>query len=338
MQEFVRLHPFDEELKRFLSGKDISIFSTPTWNEVLQKGFHINAWYYCLKEGGQIVLSLPGVLLDFKLIKVFYANMPYGEFVGDMRYIPSFLNLLEDHLKKEKVHLIRIAQLGDQSSRWMRDFHPRKGYQHILDLNGMEEDTLWKTYKPALRRNIKKAENSGVTIKEIGKKDEMKELFRLYLETMKRNHATPTWTQGVFDAIYNLLAGHGQASIFFAVWEGRIIAGLILINSENIASYFLGASGTSFHSLRPNDLLFHQAILRSLLGGKKKFDFMTSVEVDEELIRFKEKWGAKRYPFVIYEKELNAFRAKIWTDLWKIANSNVGSNIVRFLIGHFRSY
>ena len=42
MEELVKLHPFDEELKHFLSGRDISIFSTPAWNEVLQKG--INAY------------------------------------------------------------------------------------------------------------------------------------------------------------------------------------------------------------------------------------------------------------------------------------------------------
>ena len=329
MRELITLHPFDEELKRFLSGKNISIFSTPTWNEILRSGFHVNAKYYCLRENGQILLSLPGVLFDFKLVKVFYANMPYGEFIGDMGYIQSFLGLMEEHLKKEKVHLIRIAQLGGQDSAWMKDYHPRKGYQHVLNLEGIGEDALWKTYKSSIRRNIKRAETSGVTIREIETKREMEELYRLYLETMGRNHATPTWTKGVLYAIYDLLVKPGQASIYFALWEGKTIAGLILINSENIASYFLGASGTGFHSLRPNDFLFHQAIRRSLSAGKKKFDFMTCVEWDEDLIRFKEKWGAKRYPFVIYEKELNPFRARIWAYLWKIANSRVGS----FLLG-----
>lgn len=336
MQELVRLHPFDEELMRFLTGKDISMFSTPTWNEILQRGFRVNAWYYCLREKGQIVLSLPGVLFDFKLVKVFYANMPYGEFIGDMRYVPSFLGLLEEFLKKENVHLIRIAQLGDESAVWMRGYHPRKGYQHVLNLNGIGEDVLWKTYKPSIRRNIKKAESSGVTIKEIKTKDEMAELYRLYVETMARNHATPTWTKGVLYAIYDLLVKPGQASIFFAEWEMKIVAGLILINSKDVASYFLGASRTGFHFLRPNDLLFHQAILKSLSGGRKKFDFMTCVEWDDDLIRFKEKWGARRYPFMIYEKELDTFRAKIWANLWKIANSKVGSRIMRSLAGYFR--
>ena len=336
MQELVRLHPFDEELKRFLSGRDISIFSTPTWNEILQKGFHVNAWYYCLREKGQILLSLPGVLFDFKLVKVFYANMPYGELIGNLEYFQSFLGLMEESLKKEKTHLIRIAQLGEQSSMWMKDYHPRKGYQHVLNLDGMEEDSLWKTYKSSIRRNIKRAETAGVTIKEIKTKNEMEELYRLYLETMERNHATPTWTKGVLYAIYELLVTTGQASIFFAEWEGKIIAGLILINSENIASYFLGASATGSHSLRPNDLLFHQAILRSLSAGKKKFDFMTCVEWDEDLIRFKEKWGAKRYPFVIYEKELDPFRAKLWAYLWKIANSRVGSFLVGRIFAFFK--
>jgi len=216
----------------------------------------------------------------------------------------------------------------------MKGDHPCKGYQHVLDLNGMEPDTLWKTYKSSIRRNIKRAESLGVTIKEIKAKDEMEELYRLYLETMERNHATPTWTKGIFHAIYDLLVKPGRASILFAEWKGKSIAGMILINSEEITSYFLGASGTGFHFLRPNDLLFHQAILKSLSIGMKKFDFLTCVEWDEELIRFKEKWGAKRYPFIIYEKELNLFRAKIWAYSWKIVNSKFGSYFSRKLIAH----
>lgn len=333
MQEFVKLRPTDPSIKQFLSEKKTSFFSTPIWSEILQKGFQVKAWYYCLREGEEIFLALPGVLFNFKILKLFYANMPYGEFIGDVKYLPSFLDLIEYQLKAENVHLLRIAQLGDQDLFLLKGYHPRKGYQHILDLNGMNPEILWNQYKSSIRRNIKKAEKLQVSVREIKQNSELDSLYWLYLETMKRNHATPIWTKRIFEAIYDLLVTQGQASILFAEWKDHIIAGMILIFSDETTSYFLGASETSTHSLRANDLLFHKAILKSILEKKRSFDFMTCVEWDEDLIRFKEKWGAKRLPFVIYEKELNPFRSKIWTFIWRIINSKLGSYLLnKFLL------
>jgi len=332
MQEFVKLYPTDRNLQNFLLSKKISIFSSPIWNEILQEGFKAKAWYYCLREGEEIFLALPGVLFDFKVVKLFYANMPYGEFIGDIEYLPSFLDLMENQLRLEHVHLLRIAQLGDQDLFILKGYRPRKGYQHLLDLNGMSPEILWKQYKSSIRRNIKRAERLQVSVREIKDKAELVPLYFLYLETMKRNYATPIWTKRIFETIYDLLVTQGQASIFFAEWMDNIIAGMILIHSEETTYYFLGASQTSTHYLRANDLLFHQAILKSLLREKQKFDFMTCVEWDADLIRFKEKWGAKRYSFTVYEKELDSLRAKIWAYLWKIANSKMGSNMINQIL------
>jgi lipid II:glycine glycyltransferase (peptidoglycan interpeptide bridge formation enzyme) len=336
MERLTKLEPSDHELSQFLSSQEISIFSTPIWNEILHNGLRGKPWYFCLKKDGQIVLGLPGSLLDFKLVKLFHANIPYGEFIGDLKRIPTFLDLMEDHLKKEGVHLIRIAQLGNETSNYLKGYNPIKGYQHVLDLNGLRSEMLLSKYKPAIQRNIRKALKSEVDVEEIKTKEELDDLYRLYLDTMKRNHSAPVWTKRILQAIYDAFVLSGQASIIFAKWKGKIIAGMILIHSENMSAYFLGASETGSHSLRPNDLLFHTAILKSLDGGKRSFDFMTCSELDEELIRFKEKWGAKRTPFFIYEKELDCFRVEIWRKLWKIANSRLGSTIIGSFITRFR--
>jgi hypothetical protein len=336
MGEFVRLQLFDSRLIPLFSGKDISIFSTPTWNEILQKGFGVSACYYCLEERDQILLCLPGILFDYKWIRIFYANMPYGEFIGDGKYIPTFLTLLESYFRKERIHLIRIAQLGDTNIEWGGGYHRRNGYQHLLHLTGLNPETLLESYKSSIQRNIRKAERSGVIASEIEKKSEMEDLYRLYLETMRRNSAIPVWTRRFFDAVYDLLVRSGEASILFAKWKEKIIAGMILIHSKDTTSYFLGASDTAYHSLRPNDFLFHTAILNSLKTGKGQFDFMTCSEQDEELSRFKEKWGAKRYPFIVYEKELDSFRAKIWKGVWKTGNSKIGSYLTCLLMKWYR--
>ena len=48
-------------------------------------------------------------------------------------------------------------------------------------------------------------------------------------------------------------------------------------------------------------------------------------------IKFKEKWGAQSHPFYIFEKDLIPIRATIWTWCWKIANSRIGTYLIRLL-------
>ena len=41
-----------------------------------------------------MVVGLPGVLLDFKIIKILYASIPYGNMIGDPSYFPEFMEFV----------------------------------------------------------------------------------------------------------------------------------------------------------------------------------------------------------------------------------------------------
>ena len=68
------------------------------------------------------------------------------------------------------------------------------------------------------------------------------------------------------------------------------------------------------------------------IGIEKKADFvdlMTSRESDKELIRFKEKWGSQQADFSILEKDLSLFKSAVWNLTWKLANTQLGTSLVR---------
>jgi lipid II:glycine glycyltransferase (peptidoglycan interpeptide bridge formation enzyme) len=197
----------------------------------------------------------------------------------------------------------------------------------------MDEEKLWSGYKKRVRRDVRKAEKSGIYVDEIRSPSEIEEMFALYHQTMRRNLTYVTWTKKSFYSIYNHIVKSGQGKIFFAKKDGKMAAGVILLFSEDTAYYFFGASSEEYLHYCPNDLLVHRSICLAIQNGKRFFDLMTSKYDDVALMSFKEKWGAQKHPFYFYEKNLNVIRTWMWHRAWRLVNTPVGSRMVSWWRG-----
>jgi len=323
----------DPEIQQFLLQNSPSFFNKKEWSFVLQEGFRAPVVCYCLEEGERIYIALPGIILDFKIMKMFYSNIPYGGFVGGMEHLPTFLPLLEESLKKDHIHSIRIAKDSKTQFPELEGYQVETAFTHLLDLHGMSEESLWENYKKRVRRDVRKAEKSGIRIDEARDSKEVDILFDLYLETMKRNEAYNTWTKKALYAICSHLVQNGEAKILLAKLKDEIIAGIILIFSAETTYYFFAASSQRNLSLCPNDLLVHHGICLTIRSGRNWFDLMTSQKEDVALMNFKEKWGAQKYPFHFYGKSFNPFRTWLWRKAWWMMNTSTGSQLMRWWRG-----
>ncbi len=324
-----RLSLSDTNLQEFISKNSKCIFSSADWYKVLEEGFNSKVLFYGLRDGSDLKLVIPGILLNFKIIKMFYSNIPYGGFIGEKTYITDFLPLLEKELKKAGVDIFRVCKQFSDGYDNLNGYKLQSGCQQIINIEGLTEQELWTGYKKRVRRDIRRAEKLGVDIKELSSKEEVDILYRLYVETMKRNNTYPTWTRKAIHSIYEHLVSKGKAKVLFAKLKEKYIAGVMLIYSEGTLYYFISSSVADYLSFCPNDLLMHRTITLGIQKGKKHIDLMTSRESDTKLIKFKEKWGSQRHPFHIFEKDLNFTRACIWHWIWKIANSKPGGLLVR---------
>jgi len=328
-----RLSFDDAELLDFLRFHSSSIFNRTEWSSVLREGFDAEVVSYCLKKDGRIILALPGIILDFKIMRMFYSNIPYGGFLGEFEYLDEFLQCFEERLKKEHVHFIRIGKNFQIQFPELEGYRRETAYTHLLDLDDTTEKILWDNYKKRVRRDVRKAEKSGVSINEVTDSEEINILFNLYLETMKRNEAYNTWSRKALHSIYRHLVKKGEAKILLAKLRGEIIAGIILLFSPETTYYFFAASIDKYLSLCPNDLLVHHGICLTIREGRRFFDLMASQKDDIALMNFKEKWGAQKHPFYFYEKSLNPFRAWLWRKAWWIINTSAGARLLRWWRG-----
>ena len=323
----------DSEVLQFLFENSSCFFNREEWFRILQKGFNIPVVAYCLEKDGKICLVLPGVIFNFGIVKMFYSNIPYGGFVGDFQLISPSLVLFEKSLREDGIHLIRIGKNLNSKFPDLDGYGQEIAFTHSLDLQGMNEEQLWKGYKKRVRRDIRKAEKSGISIHEAMNSEEIDVLFSLYLETMRRNEAYNTWTKKMFNAIYRELAQRGEAAILLAKLKDEIIAGIILLFSPETIYYFFAASAQKYLSLCPNDLLAHHGICLTIRKGRRYFDLMTSKKEDIALMNFKEKWGAQKHPFYFYEKSLTPIRPWLWKRLWGLMNTSIGTRLIRSLRG-----
>ena len=323
----------DPKVLQFLFENSSCFFNRREWFRVLEEGFKVPVVCYCLEENGKISLALPGMIFNFGIVKMFYSNIPYGGFIGDFQFIPRSLSLFESSLKKDGIQLIRIGRNFNNPFPDLEGYKRQFAFTHLLNLDGITGEQLWNGYKKRVRRDIRKAEKSGIYLEEISGPAELEEVFTLYHQTMRRNVSYTTWTKRSLYSIYEHLVRSGEAKMVFGKKEGKVVAGIILLFSDDTVYYFFSASSEKYFQYCPNDLLVHRAICLAIQENKKYFDLMTSREDDIALMNFKEKWGAEKYPFTFFEKRLGLIRPWMWDQMWKAVNSKTGASLIRAIRG-----
>jgi lipid II:glycine glycyltransferase (peptidoglycan interpeptide bridge formation enzyme) len=67
----------------------------------------------------------------------------------------------------------------------------------LVNVGGLTKKSLWAGYKKRVRRDVRKAEKSGVSLGEMKDAGQADQIFEIYLETMKRNHAVLDWNRRI---------------------------------------------------------------------------------------------------------------------------------------------
>ncbi len=143
---------------------------------------------------------------------------------------------------------------------------------------------------------VAKATKSGVIVRPAETEAELREWYRLYLSTMRRNSIPPR-PYRLFSALWEILRPKGMMQLLLAEHrqhaKPRIIAGSIFFMFGHTVSYAFNGSSAGDLSLRPNDAIQWRAINDACTNGYRNFDFGEVPDEHHELAKFKSKWGAK---------------------------------------------
>ena len=268
--------------------------------------------------------------MNYKIFKILHAAVPYGTIIGDYQALPYFFSALYDCLRSQRFHVLYLGAhtwnyRTSISLAILQSTNPRT----VLSLHETSAEDIQQKYKPYTRRGIRRAERFGIKVERISSRCEVEEFYLLYLCAMKRNHAMAKYPKKFIYSIYDNIISKDRGDIFFAKFDNRNIAGIMILYSKNIAHYYFGGSLREYHKYQPNEALFHNAIIKAVEMKKSAFDFMGSDENDADLIHFKQKWGTVCHQTAHYTIVQNAFRHTLWNVGLRMLSSSWGTALTR---------
>lgn len=316
-----------DEIKNYIKlKKESTIFNTAEWLKVLADTYHYNPSILVNKKDGKITACISS--LDIKSIFTGrrMVSLPFSTYSGFLCDNNGALKEIEDFLKEEaKKENFKYIEIK-QSSKINSSFEEKEHYfNDILDL-GKTEDELLKSFdKGTARWGIKKAQKSGIIVKEENNLEGYKKFYDLMLETRKLQ-GSPPYPLSLFKNILNYLKENSQ--LFLAYHENIPIAGLVLFYFNKAAHYMYGASlkKKEYLQYQPNNLLIWEAIKFSKKAGCEKFDFGITPPAHSSLLQFKSRWGTeeKKLPYYFYLNKIkkiplyDSSRFGIGKKIWKI--------------------
>lgn len=172
----------------------------------------------------------------------------------------------------------------------------------VVDLSA-DEQTLLARQKTRWRYNIRLAERKGITIRPAQNLDEVRAWYDLLEVTRERNRFAGH-PFSYYQRAWELLGAAGQARLFLAEHEGRLLAGafVTLIGQQGI--YLYGASGNEDRQLKPNYLLQWEAMRWAKSQGASFYDMWGIANTDDPadpqagLTAFKSGWGGQVVEFL----------------------------------------
>ncbi|GIJ77665.1 Acetyltransferase (GNAT) domain-containing protein [Micromonospora phaseoli] len=148
-------------------------------------------------------------------------------------------------------------------------------------------EQMWREFEHKVRKNVNRARRSGVTIEVDEAGTDLAEFLRIYGSTMRRRNAAEAYHFP--DALFAALLAElpGQAVLFHARHEGRVVSTeLVLVSGRNMYSFLGGTDEDAFHH-RPNDLLKYEIFQWGREHDRRWFLLGGGYAPDDGIFRYK---------------------------------------------------
>lgn len=217
----------------------------------------------------------------------------YGGFLleGDVseNNIKSLWTAYEQKMKDENIvdNFVRYHPV-------LANANPMKSCSEVIDLGKTvamdltSEDVIWKNIHSKNRNMIRKAEKNGIVIKHGQGLELFDDFIKIYNATMDKDHAEEYYyfKPAFYESIHVDLKDNYE--MFWAEYEGKIIAMSIMIFANGRLNYHLSGSDLQYRNLAPSNLLLYKAALWGCEKGMKTFHLGGGVGSGEDnLYKFK---------------------------------------------------
>lgn len=280
--EFITSH----KESNFLQSWDFYEFHASRGNKIVRK--------IAVSEKGKILGAYAGVIENAKRGR--YMAIAGGPIINwnDKDVIEKIFEDIYAEGKANKCVFVRIRpqlELSAKSSELMQKLTLKRApmylsveYAGILNLEKTEEEIL-RDASQGFRRKLRKSEQENIVIEKSTDPKIAKTFYQLEVEHAKRQKFVP-FSESYLTKQFKAFAENGEAVMYTAKLDGKILAQNFMIFYGNEASYHYGVSSPlgSKHSAAP--LLHLEAMRDARERGIKRYNLWGIVGTDETKHRF----------------------------------------------------
>lgn len=285
---------------------DSLIYYSLPFKTLLEDLLGCGSEYWIAREEGRITGVLP----------VMWRDGPWGRVINSLPFYGSNGGVLATTPRAESALAAKFNELsGDPkvaAATWI--CHPlrapneglvrhdltdeRIGQFTSLDFGQDTERGLSSVIDSSARRNIRKAESSGVSVRVDNGR--LGFLEKVHLDNMNQIGGRPK-PAAFFAKLPGHLAPGRDFRLYVAEREGSPIAALLLLYFNRTVEYYMPATVEAARQYQPTALLLWRAMIDAAHAGYASWNWGGTWLSQEGVWRFKHKWGARdlRYRYYI---------------------------------------
>ena len=183
---------------------------------------------------------------------------------------------------------VRFSLFSSSRERYYGEVIPRTN--NVVRTLDRPMDEMLMDFEHKVRKNLKKAEASGLEIRIDTAGDDLTDFLRIYRATMDRNHAeNEYYFSEEFYRQINTMNGH--FAYFHVLYQGMVISTeLVLMGTDTMYSY-LGGTDEEYFAHRPNDFLKYHIIRWGFEHGYRQFVLGGGYGADDGIFRYKKSFA-----------------------------------------------
>lgn len=276
-----------------IKNDQATIYHDILWKTILEKSFCLKSHYLiCLDDSGEIAGILPMFEMKDIFRRLYLVSIPFFTNAGLCATRKETTDILLEKTKEIandlKAQYVELRHLAIQSINGLKS---RNVFTTSIVKLSRDENAVWKSsFSDSAQRNIRKAKRSNLSVA-MGN-DSLDGFYKVYSNNM-RDLGTPPMPLIFFKNI--LAAFSDKANILTVKKNNKIIAGMLLIKYKGTLYDPFVSSLKKYNPLRPNNLLYWEAIKFGCRNGFSYFDLGRST-AGTGLFDFKAQWGAYAEP------------------------------------------
>lgn len=332
-----------------------SILSTPfhtiDWMNLTEETFGFKPLYLIDTDNKDNIKAV----LPLFLVKTLFGNkivsLPLRDKGGAVYNRPeieeSLLDYAISYAKENNSSYIHIKTNNREEAELLeKKSFVKKGEWAVsyLELENDFDETRKKFTDKRLNWSINKAMKNNLKFEEGTNPDDIEDFYFIFVKNRKRL-GVPPYSIKLFHNIYRLFIQKNAAKLFFVSKDGIRITAVIIFLLNRKAYDVYSASLTDAFEYRANDFQMYSVIKWLCENGYKEYDLGADSPFQENLLKYKGKWGSQNKPLYYYyffnrtkdipvrDSDYPGYRMlrTIWSKSPDIVFEKVGSYLIKYL-------